>query len=136
MKKLDTKVDKQTTKAYGYTSWSITFLLCLVFGIIGAIVGGWTGLGVGVVMVLMCSVISYAGIVPFGGIPLYIMFYNMFMDWLYSVVPQMGVFLAPDALPRVVLFWVFGILAGIACVIMSFVLVVIIIAGLAALLTR
>jgi len=132
-------VDKETQKkvAKGYTNYtlSLTFLLCVVFGLIGAVVAGWVGLAVGIVIVLMASLISNVGIVPFAGIPLYIWLYNAFMDWLYSVVPQLGSFVAPDALPRIVLYWIFGIMVGITCVVMSVVLVLIVIAGITALLS-
>ena len=109
------------TKAFGLGSFGLTFLLMVIFGIIGAIVSGWTGLGVGLVMPLIACVISYAGIIPFVGFWLYILAFNPIFDWLYKVIPQMGVFLAPDALPRIVLFWIFLILSALATVIISIV---------------
>ena len=135
MKMVSKETEKKVAKGYTSGTLSITFLLCVVFGLIGAVVAGWAGLAVGIVIVLMASLISSIGIIPFAGIPLYIWLYNVFMDWLYTVVPQLGSFLAPDALPRVVLFWIFGIMAGIACVVFSALAVIVIIGGLAAVLS-
>ena len=118
--------NKKTASTFGLGSFSLTFLLMIIFGIIGAIVGGWTGLGVGLLMPLIASIISYAGVIPFAGVWLYIIGFNYFFDWLYSVVPQMGAFLAPSAVPRIVIFWIFLILSGIATVIMSIVIIALI----------
>jgi hypothetical protein len=126
---------KKTTKNYGVGSFGLTFLLLVIFGLVGGIIGGWLGLFVGILMVLMTSVISWIGLVPFGGIPLYIMFYNIFMDWLYTIAPSMGSLLAQDALPRIILYWIFFIMTGIVCVIMSAFAVIIIIGGIAAVLS-
>ena len=125
---------KKVTKRYGFSSFGLTGLLCVIFGLIGAVVGGFAGLAVGVVMALMASLIAWVGLIPFAGIFLFMGLYNTFMDWLYTLAPQMNVLLSPDALPRVILFYIFGILSGIACVIFSFIAVIVIFAGIVAIL--
>ena len=123
---------KKVTKRFGFSSFGLTGLLCVIFGLLGAVVGGLQGLAVGIVMALMTSLMAWVGLVPFAGVILFVGFYNQFMDWLYSLAPQMGILLSPDALPRVILFWIYTVVASIACIAFSFLAVVVIIAGLAA----
>lgn len=125
---------KKSLIGWGIGNFSLTTILCIIFGIIGAIVGGWTGLGVGIVMPLAMGVVTLVGLVPFvGAFMFYPNAYNWFMDWLYNAVPSMHSFLAQDALPRVVLFWIGAVCATIATIIMSIVVIVIIVVILVAL---
>jgi hypothetical protein len=135
---MNTKNQKEktvkTTRTYGVGSFSLTLILMVIFGLIGAIVGGFSGLAVGIVMVLMASIISWSGLIPFAGVFLFVGFFNQFMDWLYTLAPNMGVLISPDALPRIVLFWIFGILAAVATVVFTILAVIIVLAGIVAIL--
>lgn len=133
---MDMNKTTKTTKSYGLGSWSLTAMLLVIFAIIGGILCGWTGVGVGIVMVLAGAIISWVGLIPFGGIPIYMFLYNYVLDWLYVNVPQAASMLAPDALPRIALYWIFGAVAVIGCVIFSVIVIALIIAGIIVLLDR
>jgi len=108
-------------------NFSLTTVLIIIFGLIGAIIGGWAGLGVGIVMPLGAGLIAIVGLVPFvGAFIFYPQVFNWFFDWLNSAVPSMHSFLGQGEVPRVALFWIFGICAGIATIVVSAVVIVII----------
>jgi hypothetical protein len=122
---------KKTTKSYGIGTFVVTFFLCVIFALVGAAVGGLTGFCVGLALPLVAHVCGYCGLIPFVGVFFYIPAFNMFFDWLYSVIPSMGVLLAPDALPRVILFWIFLVISAVATILMSIVVVILVVVALA-----
>jgi hypothetical protein len=117
-------------------NFSITTALVIIFGIIGLIVGGWVGLGIGIVMPLAMGLIALVGLVPFvGAFMFYPNAYNWFMDWLLNAVPSMQSFLGQGEAPRVILFWIGAIVATIATVIISIIVIVLIVIVIGALLS-
>jgi hypothetical protein len=130
-------VDKSKSLAgFLVGNFSITTVLVIVFGIIGLIVGGWVGLGVGIVMPLATGLIALLGLIPFvGAFMFYPNTFNWFMDWLYNAVPSMHSFLGQGEAPRVILFWIGAIVATIATVIISIIVIMLIVIVIGALLS-
>jgi hypothetical protein len=127
---------KKSLNKFGIGNFSITLTLMIIFGVIGAIVGGWTGLGVGIVMPLATGLVALVGLVPFvGAFMFYPNAFNWFMDWLYNAVPSMHSFLGQGEAPRVILFWIGAIVATIATVIISIIVIMLIVIVIGALLS-
>jgi hypothetical protein len=125
---------KKSLNKFGIGNFSITLTLMIIFGVIGAIVGGWTGLGVGIVMPLATGLVALVGLVPFvGAFMFYPNAFNWFMDWLLNAVPSMNMMLGQGEVPRIVLFWVGAILATVATILMSILIIVVIIVVISAL---
>jgi len=120
-------------KTYG-TSWFFTIALSIIVGIIGALIcpsAPVTGFFAGVALTIVTDFIMLASFIPFVGVYFYWIWSKMFYDWFLGIVftgsnyaNMMTLTIAP-----LVVFAIFGV---IFCLVTSFVVVVIIGAGLGA----
>jgi hypothetical protein len=131
------KISKETvTKTYG-SSWYFTILLAVVIGFIGAIIGNSTsvnngmllGFLVGVVMAILGEIVVLVNVIPFAGLPLYIIYMPKIFGWLINISGFSGTaFLTLSLLP----FWIFLIFGAIIYCVVTVIATVVIGAGLGA----
>jgi hypothetical protein len=133
MIKMDVKFN---TKKYGISSIGLTGIMLIIFAIIGGIMGGLTGMFVGILMILFIWVISWSVLIPFVGIFIFVWLFNAGMAYILTLAPTMTGLLLPTSLPYMGLFWFEVICGSIACILVSVIAVVVIIAGLAAVLSN
>jgi hypothetical protein len=128
-------MDKKSivTKTYG-SSWVLTIILAIVVGIIGALIcpnAPLTGFLAGLVLTIVTGFIAFASFIPFVGVYLYWIWSKMFYDWLLGIVFTGSNYTNMMTLTIVplVISAIFGI---ILCLVTSFIVVVIVGAGLGA----
>jgi len=126
---MKTKVNIKPKK-FGIGSLGLTGILLIIFAILGGIIGGITGIFVGILMVLVLWVLIFVALIPFVGIFWFVTLFNMAMNYIYSIAPQMSGLVAQDALPRIGLFWLYVIIGSIVCIFMSALVVFFIIVGI------
>lgn len=125
----------KNTRKFGVGSIGLTGILLIIFAILGGIMGGLTGALVGILMILSLWVLTWVAIIPFVGIFWFVALFNIVMDYIYSIAPQMAGLVAQNAFPRIALFWLYVIMGSIACIVFSVIAVIVIIAGIAAILS-
>lgn len=126
---------KVVTKTYG-TSWLFTIVLAIIVGIIGALIcpsAPLTGFLAGVALTVVTDFIMLASFIPFVGVYLYWIWSKMFYDWLLGLVfgvhtANFANMMALTLLP-IIVFAIFGV---ILCLVTSFIVVVLIGAGIGA----
>jgi hypothetical protein len=114
-------------------SIGITAILCIIMAVVGfAITGTLQGGAVGFVLPILAYVSALFAVVPFAGIWLYDIVYNLLINWLLGATGLSATF----AIPQLVFFWLYLISAVFICVIMSFVAAVFIVGLIAAVASR
>lgn len=68
------------------TSFPIYLFMYLIASLIGFIEGGLGGLALGLASALICSVLPILALIPFGGIPLYLIVGN----WVNGILAKLG----------------------------------------------
>lgn len=126
---------KFKVKKYGIGTMGLTGVLLIIFAILGGIMGGLTGALVGILMILFIWVISWTILIPFAGIFIFVWLFNAGMAYILTIAPTMTGLLLPTALPYMALFWLEVIIGSIACIFISVLAVIVIIAGLAAIIS-
>jgi hypothetical protein len=127
---------KFNVKKYGVGTISLTGILLVIFAILGGIMGGFTGALVGILIVLYVWVISWSTLIPFAGIFIFVWLFHAGMAYILTLAPSMTGLLAVDSLPYQGLFWLETILGSIACILMSGMLVIIVLYGIAMLVSN
>jgi hypothetical protein len=126
---------KFNIKKYGIGISRFSLILILIFMILGGIMGGLTGALVGLLMILFVWVIAWVVLIPFAGIFIFAWLFSAGMAYILSIAPTMTGLLATNALPYIGLYWLYMIIGSVVCIFMSVIAVVVIIAGIAAILS-
>lgn len=82
---MNLKVSKRTIKSK--FSFPLYLIVYAVASLIGFIEGGLPGLAIGLCSALLCSLITLVGIIPFVGIPIYIILADKINTALSSLGP-------------------------------------------------
>jgi len=129
MTKLEIKIGKREFAV----SISLTAILCAVMAIIGyAITGIPQGAAVGFVLPVFAYISAIFGLIPFAGIAVYPIVYNMLVNWIMGATGLGATF----AVPQLVFFWLYGITAVILCIATSLVAAIFVIGVIAAIASR
>lgn len=127
------KTVKVVTKTYG-TSWLFTIILAIIVGIIGALIcpsAPLMGFLAGVALTVVTDFIMLASFIPFVGVYLYWIWSKMFYDWLLGIVFTGSNYANMMTLTIVPLI-IYAIFGVILCLVTSFIVVIIVGAGLGA----